>query len=609
MPGELPTEFGTQEAAETYRQRLESATRELQSLQRLDRYFVRARTFIFLVVIVLGAWLLGGWQTGDKQAVIPFCISAVILLLTMVSHRPTLKRLRTTRRVQKWYSSCLQRLTRHWRELPLDGSEFVSAEHAWSGDLDLFGPGSLFQKVCQCRTLPSQRLLASWMTTVPGADQVRSRQQMAESLRSELNLRERLATIEDAQDWKATEVTLGHWATEAPEPIPAWIVFLSAVFGLAGAMVLGLVAVGLLDYSTLVLILLIQGPLMLMAQTQIKSVMSAVDSVDQALRQLSAILTELESHNFSDPRVTELQQKLMARDTRASASIRALSSRIAWLNNSLRNQFLIPFAWLFGLVVLLTDRIERWRVKYGALIPDWIDASAEMEVLLTVGAWSFDNGDASLPEMADGEPRLIAKALGHPLLANQESVANDVELSVDRPLMLISGSNMSGKSTLLRSIGTNLVLTGCGARVNAGSLTTTPFQMGTVMTVSDSLMEGRSLFFSVVRRLRQVVDLTDGEAPVLFLLDEILNGTNSNDRRRGAEAVIRSLIDRGAMGLVTTHDLELTRIVETLDGRAANYHFEDQITDGAMTFDYELRDGVVERSNAIELMRMMGLDV
>lgn len=604
MPGELPTEFGTQEAAETYRQRLESATRELLSLQRLDRRFVRARTIIFLVVIVLGAWL-----AGDKQAAVPFSVAAAILVLTMISHRPTMKRLRTTGRVQKWYSSCLQRLTRHWRDLPLDGNEFISDEHPWSGDLDLFGQGSLFQKLCQCRALPSQRLLANWMTTVPAADQVRDRQQMAESLRNELNLRERLATIEDAQNWEATESTLNRWATESAEPIPAWIVVMSAMFGIVGATMLVLVAAGTLPLAALVLVLLVQGPLMLLAQAQIKAVVSAVDSVDQALRQLSSILTELESHRFADPRVTELQQKLMARDTRASASIRALSHRIAWLNNSLRNQFLIPFAWLFGLAVLLTDRIERWRVKYGAHIPDWIDASAQIEVLLTVGAWSFDNGNASLPELVDGQPRLVAKALGHPLLSNQECVPNDVELSADRPLMLISGSNMSGKSTLLRSIGTNLVLTGCGARVNAGSLTTTPFQMGTVMTVSDSLMEGRSLFFSVVRRLRQVVDLTDGDVPVLFLLDEILNGTNSNDRRRGAEAVIRSLIDRGAMGLVTTHDLELTRIVQTLDGRAANYHFEDQITDGTMTFDYELRDGVVERSNAIELMRMMGLDV
>jgi DNA mismatch repair ATPase MutS len=175
--------------------------------------------------------------------------------------------------------------------------------------------------------------------------------------------------------------------------------------------------------------------------------------------------------------------------------------------------------------------------------------------------------------------------------------------------MLISGSNMSGKSTLLRSVGTNLVLAYCGARINGESLQSFPFQIGTAMRVSDSLQEGRSLFFSVVQRLKAVVDLTTKDRPVLFLLDEILSGTNSHDRRRGAEAVIRSLVSRGGLGMVTTHDLALTQIVETMDGQAFNMHFEDQVVDGTMTFDYQLRDGVVQRSNAIELMRMMGLDV
>lgn len=609
MRADLPIEFGTQEAAETYRQRLESATRRLLLLQRRDRRFVRARTFLFLILIVLGAWLIGAWLSDDRQAVVPCSVTSVVLVLTMIAHRPTLKQLRSVTRVQQWYSSCLQRLTSHWRELPEDGGEFGSAEHPWSGDLDLFGPGSLFQKLCQCRALPSQRMLAAWMTEVPDAEVILHRQQMAESLRHELDLRERLATIEDARNWAATEATLNHWATESARPVPPWIVFLSASFGLIGALLLILVGLGVLPISVLLLILFVQTPLMMLARAQIKAVVAAVDSVNQALRQLSHILRQLESHSFTDARVIELQQALMTGGHKASAQIRSLSSRIGWLNNSIRNQFLFPFAWLCGLTVLLTDRIERWRVKHGALIPVWIDASAQLEVLLTIGAWSFDNDDAAIPDISDGPPLFMAESLGHPLLSNQECVRNDVQLSQDRPLMLISGSNMSGKSTLLRSIGTNLVLTWCGGRVNARTMTTTPFQMGTVMRVSDSLMEGRSLFFSVVRRLRQVVDLTDGERPVLFLLDEILNGTNSNDRRRGAEAVIRSLLDRGALGLVTTHDLELTRIVQSLDGRAANYHFEDQITDGTMTFDYRLRDGVVERSNAIELMRMMGLDV
>ena len=175
--------------------------------------------------------------------------------------------------------------------------------------------------------------------------------------------------------------------------------------------------------------------------------------------------------------------------------------------------------------------------------------------------------------------------------------------------MLISGSNMSGKSTLLRSLGINLVLAYCGGRVRAKSLKAFPFQLATAMRVSDSLQEGRSLFFSVVQRLKSVVDLAAKERVVLFLLDEILSGTNSHDRRRGAEAVIRSLVSRNSLGIVTTHDLSLTEIVSSMDGKAVNMHFEDQVEDGQMTFDYKLRDGVVQRSNAIELMRMMGLDV
>ena len=605
MHGELPIEFGTQEAAEIWRRRLESGSRRVISLQRMDRRLVRVRTALFLMTIVCGVWFFGERSSGA----IAFGISAFALLTAIAVHRPVLHRLRHAVRVRQWYSSCLQRLTTRWTELPLDGAEFRQDDHAWSQDLDLFGRGSLFQKLNQCRIRPAQRLLARWMTEVPSADEVRRRQAQAESLRHELDLRERLAVIDDADDWEATERTLSEWAAEPPSPVPAWIVIFSGLLGTVGAAMLLLVAAGLLPVSILLLILLVQLPLMFLVRSQIRKVVFAVDRVNSAFRQLSHVVAELETHEFTSPLVQEIQQQLSTGDDRASEQIRLLSRRIEWLNNAVRNQLLAPFAWLCGLVVLLTHRIECWRQAHGPSLPQWIDTAAELEVLLSIGAWSFDHSDATLPEIEDGAPVLSAEKLGHPLLPNQVCVRNDVHLSRDRPLMMISGSNMSGKSTLLRSIGTNLVLAWCGARVSARKFRTVPFQLGTVMRVSDSLMAGRSLFFSVVERLRQVVDLTSGPRPVLFLLDEILHGTNSNDRRRGAEAVIRTLINQGALGLVTTHDLELTRIVDSLDGRAANFHFQDQIADGHMTFDYRLRDGVVQRSNAIELMRMMGLDV
>jgi DNA mismatch repair ATPase MutS len=262
-----------------------------------------------------------------------------------------------------------------------------------------------------------------------------------------------------------------------------------------------------------------------------------------------------------------------------------------------------------GLLVQLTDRLEHWRDQHGEDVARWLSTTAEFEALISIAAWRFDHPQYCTPVISETAAVFESEQLGHPLLKSDQCVRNDVLLTADLPLMLISGSNMSGKSTLLRSVGTNLVLTFCGAVVNADRLTTYPFQLATAMRISDSLQEGRSLFYSVVQRLKSVVDLTRQPRTVLFLLDEILHGTNSHDRRRGAEGVIRSLIAQHAMGIVTTHDLALTQIVDSMEGRGVNKHFEDTVVDGKMSFDYQLRDGVVTRSNAIELMRMMGLDV
>jgi DNA mismatch repair ATPase MutS len=188
-------------------------------------------------------------------------------------------------------------------------------------------------------------------------------------------------------------------------------------------------------------------------------------------------------------------------------------------------------------------------------------------------------------------------------------VPNDVRLGGDRRLLIVSGSNMSGKSTLLRSVGLNSALAWAGAPVTAARLRISPVAVGASIRVIDSLQDGRSRFYAEITRLRQIVDLTASGRTPLFLLDELLSGTNSHDRRVGAEAVVRALVERGAVGLITTHDLALTEVASTLDGRAMNVHFDDRIDDGRISFDYKLKPGVVEHSNALELMRAVGLDV
>jgi DNA mismatch repair ATPase MutS len=233
----------------------------------------------------------------------------------------------------------------------------------------------------------------------------------------------------------------------------------------------------------------------------------------------------------------------------------------------------------------------------------------EIEALCALAGYSYERPRDPFPDIVDGEPRFEATGLTHPLLPERRSVRNDVNLGPGTRLLVVSGSNMSGKSTLLRSIGINVVMALAGAPVRALALTLSPLALGASIRVTDSLQGGISRFYSEITRLRQIVDLTGGPAPLLFLLDELLQGTNSHDRRIGAEAVVRGLLGRGAIGLLTTHDLALAHIADLLAPKAANVHFEDHIEGGRIAFDYILRPGIVQRSNALELMRSVGLEV
>ena len=242
----------------------------------------------------------------------------------------------------------------------------------------------------------------------------------------------------------------------------------------------------------------------------------------------------------------------------------------------------------------------------------WIDIAGEMEALLSLASYSFEHPDDPFPEFAQGsDPGALfdGDALGHPLIPAAQCVRNSVRLDKEARVLLVSGSNMSGKSTLLRTVGINAVLAMAGAPIRGKSLRLTPLVIGTRIRSTDSLQEGRSSFYTEILHIRQVFDLRNAEAPLLFLFDELLEGTNSKDRRIGAEGLIRALLNGGAIGIVSTHDLALTDITEPLGNVVRNMHFQDTVEGGKMQFDYRLRDGVVAKSNALELMRLIGLDV
>ncbi len=354
------------------------------------------------------------------------------------------------------------------------------------------------------------------------------------------------------------------------------------------------------------------------------------------LNVLVNLLAHIERAAFESTRLVMLHTRLTGSGPPASRIIRGLH-RLSEIHESHRTPRLCP--WVCFCSVRLPARIgcsllrsivaallllvrphvalevERWRRQHGHEVRVWVESIAQFEALSSLAGYRYEHEDDAFPEIVPSDNGAQAGALvegmqlGHPLLPRAAMVPNDVRLAGGTQLLVVSGSNMSGKSTLLRTVGINTVMALAGAPVRAVSLRLTPLAVGATLRIQDSLLEGRSRFYSEITRIRMLVDIAAGPVPLLFLLDELLHGTNSHDRRLGAAGVLRDLLDRGAIGLITTHDLALTAIADELTPRAVNVHFQDRFEENALTFDYRMKDGPVTRSNALALMRAVGLDV
>jgi DNA mismatch repair ATPase MutS len=340
------------------------------------------------------------------------------------------------------------------------------------------------------------------------------------------------------------------------------------------------------------------------------TVIEGVSCNAEGLLLFSEILERLEREPFVSPRLQGFAAELKRGKEPASLAIRKFSRIVNWIDASdgaIAKMSELPF--LYSVQVGMAA--ESWRRRWGAKIRRWAELTGEMEALLSLAGYSYEHPADPFPEFIDADEGLgffDAEELGHPLIAAQKCVRNSVRLDAQTRVLLVSGSNMSGKSTFLRVVGINAVLAMAGAPIRGKRLRLTPLKIGTRIRSTDSLQEGRSSFYTEILHIRKVFDATNGTVPMVFLFDELLEGTNSKDRRIGAEGLIRGLLKRRAIGIVTTHDLALTEIAAAVGNVLRNMHFEDQVVDGKMRFDYKLREGVVEKSNALELMRLIGLE-
>ena len=571
----------------------------------LHRRLGNARLISGLLLVAVAAISLGAGRISAWWLMLPI----VALIVLVVIHDRVDRALRRAVRGIAYYERALARLENRWIGAGNQGERFRDPRHVFADDLDLFGRGSLFELLSTARTRMGERVLAGWLLSPGEPREVAERQESVKELRPGVDLREEIALMGNDLRAALDDQRLGAWGTEPAVvffPGAHWIALILAIAAVVSAITV------LLEWTSLVpflFVVLAELVFMMATHSATGRVVESVGTPAHELRLIALLLERLEREPFSSPGLAAMRSRLLVNGTPATQEIRRLVrlvDRLDWAQNLFFRPIAAALAWMPQFAIA----IEKWRIRHGSHVAGWVAAIGEFEAMSSLACFAYERPNAVFPELAGSSERLYdAAGLTHPLIPATEAIANDVKLGGDTRLWIVSGSNMSGKSTLLRAVGLSVVLAWAGAPVTAGRLRLSRLRLGASMRTSDSVIDHRSRFYAEISRLKDVVDLARSGQPLLFLLDELLSGTNSHDRRLGAQALLLGLVERGAIGLATTHDLALAEIAEQLNGRALNVHFEDHLEGGEIRFDYHLRPGVVARGNALELMRAVGLDV
>jgi hypothetical protein len=602
-----------------YSQRLEHRRADIAAGERRHRNLGYWR----LAAAVCAAAIVWLALVHKSSSILWAALPAAAFVALALAHERLLRTQERRRRAALFYERGLARLDGLWPGTGETGDRYLDPAHPYAQDLDLFGKGSVFELLCTARTHVGEETLARWLLAPAGPATVRARNQAVDELRPGIDLREDLDIVAEDARTGVDPASLAAWG-EAPGLLGpgrgravAWALTALGLLGLASFLISNAAQLGFLAVSPshsallrdfFLIALLVNATYLYRSRKRTAAVVGAVDEAAHELSLLSETLVRLERESFHSPLLAELRASLDAAGDPPSKRLARLQRIMQYLDS--RDHLLVRAAEPFVLwTTHLAFAVESWRRQSGKAVRRWLAAVGEIEALSSFASHAFEHPGDPFPEFADESAWLECEGAGHPLIAEDRVVRNDVRIGGPLRLLVVSGSNMSGKSTLLRTLGVNVALAQAGAPVRARRLRLSPLALGASIRINDSLQGGVSRFYAEILRLRQILDGTAAGLPVLFLIDELLNGTNSHDRRIGAEALVRGLVERGAIGLITTHDLALATIADILGERAANVHFEDRIEDGRIHFDYLLRPGVVRKSNAIELMRSVGLEI
>jgi hypothetical protein len=550
------------------------------------------------------AWL---WDHFDQPVWgIGTAIAFVIFLILMRLQQAAKIKRNFQRNLQIINEDEIQRLSFRFQRKDT-GVHFQEKNHSFATDLDIFGEYSLYRLLNRTRTSEGSRRLANWLKHHASLEEILMRQEAVEEFKNNPEFR---------QSWEATALLHEHaaqqvgafrdWSTETlPESLQSALRW--RFFPLVTLLVGGLVYAGLIPAWLLILSLGWHLVILRRYQETLGNIVNRTTALGFTLSAYADLLAIADAAPYRS-RWWKQRQTLIRGSAHSLRKAGILFERLDYRNHPFFSIF-IGITTLWDLHVLAG--LENWKKANKEHLNHWLDVLADTEAMNSLAGNAFAYPDSTIPQVIWQDGVYIeAVQMGHPLIPQEKRVSNDFGMNGLGQTILVTGSNMSGKSTFLRTIGLNLVLAQMGAVVSAAKFTCSPVRVFSSMRTMDSLEESTSSFYAELKRLRQLLELADekNESPVFYLLDEILKGTNSADRHKGAEALIRQLHAKSSAGLVSTHDLELGEWGAT-ETYVHNFHFRSDVEDGQLKFDYQLHDGICKSFNASELMRMMGIDI
>ena len=588
-----------------YKGKIEKAQEEVKVLDKSISYMGWSRLIIVVAAIIAGYNL---YKTSSfLNLILVELIIVLAFVVVAIIHGKKINERNKINILIEVNQKGLDRLSGKYKEYQDKGEELIEEGHPFCEDLDVFGNNSLFQMINTTRTKSGRNKLRDilLLKKLPNKEEVAKKQEAIKELGEKVEWRQQLYIDGTFKKKKGEELDeLIKWGKTSVKENKLKLIIAGAFILVTLALIVACM-LNILPFSIIILDLMVNYVVIKMLTKDMGNVIELFHSIKNSVRAYSNILSLIEKEEFKSSYLKELKANL-AIDGEASCSkeMNKLADLLDWVGDSMANAYyFILNVFVFADVFILFN-LDKWKEKNGASIEKWLEIMGEFDALSSISNLSFDHEDWCFGKINDKEIKGVEMA--HPLIG-ERAVANTYELASPKQITLITGSNMSGKSTFLRTIGINLLLTYIGAPSCAKEFSCPIMNIYTCMRTKDNLEESISSFYAEILRIKLIIDACKRGEEVFVLLDEIFKGTNSKDRHIGATVLIKQLISNGAIGLVSTHDLELCDLEEEMK-EVENYNFREYYTDNKIQFDYRLRKGKSNTQNAVYLMKLAGID-